>query len=1248
MRPHPLPPPGRTLATVALFLVSLFAVLLIGAPTASATTYVRGVITTDTTWGSLDTLYIATQDVTVRPSATLTILAGTTVLFDPGVHLFIEGSLVADGSNAKAIAFDANGSAVVFPWAGIQFNASSSGSVSWSTFDRVDRAVTVMDSSPSLSNNTIVQANVGFAFIRSASAVTNNTIRRTSNVGIYANASDVQISGNTINGTGVAIQIEQPGTPSISGNTITNVTGPFAVGILLTGGATALIDSNVIQGVTGSRGPNGVGPGAAGRDGGIAVGMYVDGAPSATVTWNLIDAVTGGRGGDGQGNAGAIGGRGGNGGPAVGIVVAGALDVFVQGNTVTGMTGGRGGAGGSGVTTATGGAGGDAGTAVGIEIALVGLTTGVSVNTVDGILGGMGGFGGDAIVDGNGGRGGDSDGVFLISVAQAQVTENFIQGLQGGLGGNSTATGVGNGNGAMAGSVMGVAIFGVRGSASIQGNGIFTLTGGDGGRGSRGGQGGNSTGILPLGIDDGLFNETLIHFNQILDVAGGAGGLGSRFGGHGGVAAGIGALYVTPTSSANAVESVAGGAGGDALDGTDGGKGGDAHGFVGALLSNGISSWESISGVTKGPAGSGPPVQASYATGYYIVGNTSLTTRFLVENASFSGVAGYEFFLENYTDAIALNTPFTNVVVRSAGNLTVRNFLDVGALWPNGLTPVTGARLRVDDNGSPVWDRVTPTGGQSWIAVTDRVYINSATATENETRVTVTYASYVFTTSPRMVNMASSHSEYFTMVDSDDPTSAATLLPTYETALTFVVGYTANDGNGQGLGNITLWYRTGESGGWIAFATQPAGATGQFLFTAPGDGRYEFATIADDLAGNIQPGPSANNTWTIVDTLAPASHVNALPQFENTTSILVTWAPDAGVTDIATYTIQVDDGSGWTNWLVATSALSGTFTAAADGVYAFRAIAKDRAGLVETAPTGNDTWTIVDLTRPLVTSSTPQGGDTSITPFVVIAFDEPMDRSSVEGAFSISSGVSGTVVWSSDSRTMTFIPDGPLQAGTSYTVLVGTQATDRAGNHMLQPLTFQFSTVAPAPAGLALSDFWWLFLIVGALVGGALFMILRRRTAMEATPATPAPAAKVSEAIIEDVFLLNHRDGILIKHETRRLRPDVDTDILTGMLTAVQQFVKDALRGDDYADLNEMTVGHMHILIGRGKWLVLAARIEGDGTQSWTGQIERCIKDMEDHQWDQLEDWDGDMAIARVLMPYLKRLIQGGYALVDA
>jgi len=209
-----------------------------------------------------------------------------------------------------------------------------------------------------------------------------------------------------------------------------------------------------------------------------------------------------------------------------------------------------------------------------------------------------------------------------------------------------------------------------------------------------------------------------------------------------------------------------------------------------------------------------------------------------------------------------------------------------------------------------------------------------------------------------------------------------------------------------------------------------------------------------------------------------------------------------------------------------------------------------------------------------------------------------------------------------------------LWAGGDTWVMIGERdrlarrdAHDRAGNGLVQSKTFAFST-----AGFSLINYWWILAGVAAAVGGILFLLMRRRTAAETKPAPSAPP-KESDAIIEDVFLLNHRDGVLIKHETRRLRPDVDTGILSGMLIAVQQFLKDALRGDEYADLYEMTVGPMHNLIGRGKWLVLAARIEGDGTQSGTAQIERCIKDMEDHHWDQLEDWDGDMALARLLTP---------------
>ena len=66
---------------------------------------------------------------------------------------------------------------------------------------------------------------------------------------------------------------------------------------------------------------------------------------------------------------------------------------------------------------------------------------------------------------------------------------------------------------------------------------------------------------------------------------------------------------------------------------------------------------------------------------------------------------------------------------------------------------------------------------------------------------------------------------------------------------------------------------------------------------------------------------------------------------------------------------------------------------------------------------------------------------------------------------------------------------------------------------------------------------------------------------------------RVERAIIDEVFLM-YRDGRLIKHFTRRLKPDVDQDILSGMLTAVQEFVKDTFRGEE-GELDQMKFGRL-------------------------------------------------------------------------
>jgi hypothetical protein len=1430
--------------------VSSLAAALLIAPTVSADTYVSGTITSNTVWGvdgipPDDSRYILPDDVTVAPGVTLRILPNTTVLFDAGVTLYVEGSLYADGNADDPIVFGENDTASVQPPRGIEFRPSGVGSVSYSTFNRFYAAVTAIQSNPTIQYNKVVSALIGFNLEQSSSFVYGNTIQRAA-IGILVNASsDAYVGANTVNGTDVGIEILTSGSPTIAGNAITNVTSSFSVGIRAGAGTSPAIVGNWIYRVRGINGGTPLSPGANGTNGGLAFGIFLNAATYARVDSNWIDTILGGDGGDGAANSGGVGGRGGDGGPGVGVVSIDVPSLDLVTNTITNLVGGRGGRGGQGgaPVTLVGGDGGDGGDVAGAVIvnatAYATLWTNWAQSVTAG-LGGTGGLGDSSGSDGDGGAGGDAFGLFVGNAPDADLSGNTVIGVLGGFAGNSTG-GAGRGAGGKGGDAIALLAFPTGSSSLFHSNLVSDIRGGQGGRGVTGGPGGDASGAVGFGLLDGVFDDTTLSSNWFEFITGGEGGAGGRGGGNGGLAAGISMLQVRVASAGNTVTMIRGGDGGDAGASFSGGAGGDATGFAVVLVPEAVSDLDTVNGITKGAPGSPAPSTTTYGRGYYAGGNTTIRTSLTVENGTLTSIGDLDIAIEDYANGTTIATSFdgSRISIGSAGNLTVMNYLQVDVFWPDGTTLVAGATILVADNGVPVWNAPSPTGSQSWILATDRVYINSNLATDNVTDVTVSYLAYSFQNNPRSVDLAAAAMESFVMVDTDAPSSTAGALPTYTTTLTFDISYVASDGAGVGLRDITLWSRK-DGGSWTSYGTQPAGNSGTFLFTASGDGTYAFATVAEDSAGNVELLPAGNDTWTVVDTTRPASRVAGLPTYQTTAAFLVTWGPEPGVTDIARYTVQYNRGAGWVDWLIGVTATSATFTAnPAYGVYEFRSIATDSAGNVEVvsgndtwtfvdteppssrvfplttyqtsltftvswgpvfdsadiasyrievndngggwsvwlastdatgssftgldghryefrsiatdfagnvepspsgndtwtvvdvtppesavsslpvysttlvlslswgpvagtadiatytievsdnggswapisayvgtsstsgsftgvdghryafrsratdaagnveAVSGNDTWTLVDATAPFATAGAPQGSGTNTTPSVSITFSESMDRDSVERAFSISPDVAGQFTWSPDSRILTFTPDQSLENGRDYRVTVDAGAHDLAGNSMAVAYTFTFTTSAAAPpiGGFNFADAWWVLLVIGAAAGAVFFVVRRRQQAVTGTAPKPAapPAKDQGEAIIEDVFLLYHRDGILIKHETRRLRPEVDSDILSGMLTAVQQFVKDALRGDDYAELNEMKVGHMHILIGRGKWLVLAARIEGEGTASWTQQIERCIKDMEDHHWDQLEEWDGDMNLSRVLAPYVKKLIRGEY-----
>jgi hypothetical protein len=124
----------------------------------------------------------------------------------------------------------------------------------------------------------------------------------------------------------------------------------------------------------------------------------------------------------------------------------------------------------------------------------------------------------------------------------------------------------------------------------------------------------------------------------------------------------------------------------------------------------------------------------------------------------------------------------------------------------------------------------------------------------------------------------------------------------------------------------------------------------------------------------------------------------------------------------------------------------------------------------------------------------------------------------------------------------------------------------------------------------------------------------------------PAPVVpKEAPAIIEDVFLI-YRDGRLIHHDTRRLRPEVDDQMLGGMFTAIQEFIGQSFPSEDGSKgiIKEIMYEDSKIILEHGQYVYLAVvSREIKDTAALHNRMSRLVKAIEARCTEPLSDWDG-------------------------
>ncbi len=120
---------------------------------------------------------------------------------------------------------------------------------------------------------------------------------------------------------------------------------------------------------------------------------------------------------------------------------------------------------------------------------------------------------------------------------------------------------------------------------------------------------------------------------------------------------------------------------------------------------------------------------------------------------------------------------------------------------------------------------------------------------------------------------------------------------------------------------------------------------------------------------------------------------------------------------------------------------------------------------------------------------------------------------------------------------------------------------------------------------------------------------------------------------IEEVFLVDNA-GVLLVHLSRGESKAIDAKLVSGMLTAVQEFVKDSFMGNNKGDnihlndgaLGKLEYGDFQIVIERGEYSFLSAVISGYDNKRLRRKMKDVVNEFETRYMKILLDWDGDMA----------------------
>jgi outer membrane protein OmpA-like peptidoglycan-associated protein len=129
----------------------------------------------------------------------------------------------------------------------------------------------------------------------------------------------------------------------------------------------------------------------------------------------------------------------------------------------------------------------------------------------------------------------------------------------------------------------------------------------------------------------------------------------------------------------------------------------------------------------------------------------------------------------------------------------------------------------------------------------------------------------------------------------------------------------------------------------------------------------------------------------------------------------------------------------------------------------------------------------------------------------------------------------------------------------------------------------------------------------------------------------------------EQIFLIHRETGLVLSHVVAPAVAIQDPSMVAGMLSAIQQFVKDSFDSKRGDTLGSMDVGDLHVWIEEGPDTVIAAVIRGHAPSSYRLALKEALENIQQRYASALDNFHGDSGPFRAAGEQLTHLLEAQY-----